>query len=126
MENISESKSLLHPVAEDSIFESHKLNPEAADTINIKSILQHGDKLTIRDEPMLRSEFNELSGVYFHGTQYYDLKNVHFINNTGIANLIDLLKSLLQQNVEVRFVNVSQPVKEKIRSMGLEGILNCC
>jgi anti-anti-sigma regulatory factor len=126
MENISEFNYVFNTVVEDSIFESHKLRPESEEKINVKRIQQNGDILTIKNELMLKTEFNELAGVYFHGTQYYDLKNVRFINNTGIANLIDLLKTLLQQNVEVKFVNVCQPVKDKIKSMGLENILNCC
>jgi len=82
----------------------------------IKSINLSGDKLLITAE---------LSGVFCQGIQYYDLKNITFINNTGMANLIDLLKSLLKQGVEVQFVNVNEKMKEKIRSMGLEHILNC-
>ncbi|HXB40643.1 MAG TPA: STAS domain-containing protein [Bacteroidia bacterium] len=82
----------------------------------IKSINLSGDKLIITAE---------LSGVFCQGIQYYDLKNILFINNTGMANLIDLLKSLLKQGVEVRFVNVSEKIKEKIKSMGLENVLHC-
>ena len=66
-----------------------------------------------------------LPGVYCQGIKYYDLKNVHFINNTDMANLIDLLKSLLGTGTEVQFVNVNSTIKSKIKSMGLEHILNC-
>jgi hypothetical protein len=67
----------------------------------------------------------DVKGVYDHGVQYYDLKNVHFINNTDIAHLIDLLKSLLKKGVEVRFLHVGEKVKEKICSMGMDHILIC-
>jgi len=82
----------------------------------IKSINLSGHQLIITAE---------LSGVFCQGIQYYDLKNIQFINNTGMANLIDLLKSLLVQGVEVRFVNVNERIKEKIRLLGLEHILIC-
>ena len=82
----------------------------------IKSINLSGHQLIITAE---------LSGVFCQGIQYYDLKNIQFINNTGMANLIDLLKSLLVQGVEVRFVNVNDRIKEKIRSLGLEHVLIC-
>ncbi|MGZ4054985.1 MAG: STAS domain-containing protein [Bacteroidia bacterium] len=128
MENIVEINSGMSIAFEDSIFESHKVNskPEEKNPRNIRRVELFGNRLSIKDEPMTRAEFNELAGAYFTGTQYYDLKNVHFINNTGIANLIDLLKSMLEQGVEVKFVNVNQCVKDKIKSMGLEKILNCC
>ena len=71
------------------------------------------------------SETPELPGVYLSGTQYYDLKNIYFMDNTGIANLIDLLKSLLEKNVEVQFVNVTEKIKNKVRSLGLDKILIC-
>ena len=83
---------------------------------NIKNINLSGNQLTISAE---------LSGVLCQGIQYYDLKNILFINNTGMANLIDLLKSLLKQGVEVRFVNVNEKIKKRIKSLGLDHILIC-
>ena len=68
---------------------------------------------------------DQLAGVCIEGVHYYDFKNIHFINNTGIASLIDLLKCLLEQGVKLQFVNVSEKIKSKIKSMGLENILNC-
>ncbi|MCE9539935.1 MAG: STAS domain-containing protein [Bacteroidetes bacterium] len=68
---------------------------------------------------------NELAGIYFQGTQYFDFKNVYFINNTGIANLIDLIKELLKQGIAIKFVNVREKIKDKFKSMGLEFIFNC-
>lgn len=84
---------------------------------NIKTIYLSGDKFIVT---------NELPGVLWQGIQYYDFKNIHFINNTGMANLIELLKSLLLQGVEIRFVNVNESIRIKIKSLGLEHILNCC
>jgi ABC-type transporter Mla MlaB component len=85
-------------------------------TPEVKSINLSGDKLIIT---------SELSGAFCNGMQYYDLKNILSINNNGIAALIDLLKSLLKQGVEVQFVNVNQKIKRKIKSMGLDHILIC-
>lgn len=131
-------------VLQDDISESQKLNidsekknnllvknPEKKDSGNIP------DSGSI-DIPTINIKFdevfqergdyssNELAGIYFQGTQYFDFKNVYFINNTGIANLIDLIKSLLRQGVLIKFVNVSEKIKDKFKSMGLEFIFNCC
>jgi ABC-type transporter Mla MlaB component len=86
-------------------------------TSNVKFINLSGDQYIVTDE---------LPGVFCEGVQYYDLKNVGFISNTGMANLVELLKSLLDQGVEVQFVNVNDKIKKKIKSLGLEHILNCC
>ncbi len=68
---------------------------------------------------------DRLSGVYCQGVQYFDLSSVQYINNSGMATLIDLLKSLLEMGVEVQFVNVDTKIKGKIKEMGLEKIINC-
>jgi ABC-type transporter Mla MlaB component len=68
---------------------------------------------------------DRLAGVYCEGIQYFDLSSVTYINNTGMATLIDLLKSLLEMGVDVQFVNVDQKIKEKIKEAGLEKIINC-
>jgi ABC-type transporter Mla MlaB component len=95
------------------------------------------DSSVLNEQTLLKSRYgevfqsrgeysvNELAGVYFQGVQYFDLKNVFFINNTGIANLLDILKSLLQQGTDVKFVNVNETIKNKFKSMGLECIFNC-
>jgi anti-anti-sigma regulatory factor len=82
----------------------------------VKSIHLSEDKIILSDE---------LSGVYHHGIQYYDLKNIDFINYTGMVNLLDFIKSLAQEGVQVQFVNVNEKIKDKIKSVGLEDILNC-
>jgi ABC-type transporter Mla MlaB component len=84
--------------------------------VNIRSINLAGDQYVIMDE---------LPGVYMAGVQYYDLKNIGYINNTGMATLIELLKSLLKKGIEVKFVNVNDRIKRKIKTLGLENIL-CC
>jgi|GEM_PF-2696836 len=85
--------------------------------------------LNIQSEDVFeeRGEYaaNELASIYFDGVQYFDLKNVYFINNTGIANLIDLLKLLLKQGVVIKFVNVREKIKNKFKSMGLDHIFDC-
>ncbi len=65
-----------------------------------------------------------LSGMYVQGVQYFDFKNVSFINNTGIANLIDILKDLLKEGIEVKFVNVKENIKNKFISMGLDSVFH--
>ena len=90
--------------------------PSEKPVSNVKTINLSGDQLVVT---------NELSGVYFGGVQYYDFMNIHYINNTGMANLIDFLKSLLEKAVEVQFMNVNDKIKNKIKSMGLEHILHC-
>jgi ABC-type transporter Mla MlaB component len=101
---------------------------------NVMSIRLSPDGLIIKDEPGINNRLDEsaeehntgkLAGVYCEGIQYYDLKGVQFINNTGMAILIDLLKSLLEMGVEVQFVNVDEKIKIKIKELGLEKIINC-
>lgn len=70
-----------------------------------------------------RSE--ELSGVHFQGIYYYDMGKVQYINNSGIADLIDLVKAWLEQGIEVRFINARDEIKKKIADMDLENILYC-
>lgn len=119
------------------------LQPKAkksADTgpSNLKSITPKGDRFVIKNEPPIvdfnshellkgngESYSGKLPGVFCEGVQYYDLKSIQFISNTGMANLIDLLKSLLKKNVEVEFVNVSDRIKSKIRFLHLDNILKC-
>jgi ABC-type transporter Mla MlaB component len=98
---------------------SFQSSGSAADTEKlggIKKINYSGDQFTITEA---------LPGVYCGGVQYYDLKDINFINNTGMADLIDLLRSLLKKGVEVQFVNVNEKIKSRIASMGLDHIINC-
>lgn len=83
---------------------------------NLKTISLTGDKVLVTDE---------LPGVYCHGIQYYDLKNIGYVNYNGMANLIDFIRSQIEKGVEVQFVNVNDTIKSKIKSIGLEHILNC-
>lgn len=124
------------------ISESPKLKMESENKINLflKSSSENNGNIPVidpLDKPTVNIKFdevfqergeyssNELAGIYFQGTQYFDFKNVYFINNTGIANLIDLIKSLLRQGVVIKFVNVREKIKDKFKSMGLEFIINC-
>lgn len=66
-----------------------------------------------------------LAGVHFQGIYYYDMGQVKYINNSGIADLIDLVKAWLDQEIEVRFINVRDDIKKKIADMDLENILYC-
>lgn len=100
---------------------------------NLKSIHPTENGFVIKEEAPIKSyeafrmsdSDTDLPGVFFQGTQYYDLKNVYFINNTGMANLINLLESLLEKDVDVQFVNVCDKIKNKIKALGLDEILIC-
>ncbi len=102
---------------------------------NVISIRLTNDGPIIKEESQINKDQNEnstegktmdkLSGIYFEGIQYYDLSGVHFINNAGVAILIDLLKSILELGVEVQFVNVDEKIKIKIKELGLDHVINC-
>jgi anti-anti-sigma regulatory factor len=62
--------------------------------------------------------------VYHKGIMYYDFSKVKFINNSGIADIIDLVKSWIDLGAEVRFTNVSEEIKRKLRESELEGIID--
>src|ERR1043165_8980122 len=49
--------------------------------------------------------------------QEYDLSNLHYISNTGLANIVDLFKSALKRGIEVHFLNVSDKIRNKIHAM---------
>lgn len=87
---------------------------------NIKPEIQNMNLLS--DQQENKAQF---SGVFCKGVQYFDLKNIDFISNNDIANLIDLLKSLLKQGIGLQLVNVNKKIKEKVKAVGLDRILNC-
>jgi hypothetical protein len=90
---------------------------ESEDEIEKKFVLQVSDDL-INEEPTSKVIAD------LQGFQEYDLGNVHYISNTGLANIIDLFKSSLRKGIEVHFLNASEKIKNKIRQMGMETILN--
>ena len=102
-------------------------NSDKGNNPSIGSVEEAEQNLKIEEVFQERGDYstNALAGIYFQGIQYFDFKNVYFINNTGIANLIDLLKTLLKQGVVIKFVNVGEKIRDKFKSMGLEFIFNC-
>ncbi|MFL5752901.1 MAG: STAS domain-containing protein [Bacteroidia bacterium] len=118
MKDKSDTRPNSGPALQGLISRSPKLStePEKHGWNNVKSIYPAGETWEIIDD---------LPGVYTHGIQYYDLKNIGFISNAGMASLIELLKSLLQKGIEVQFVNVNERIKGKIKALGLDHILNC-
>ncbi len=66
---------------------------------------------------------DELPGIYVDNLCYFDLHDLHYLNNTGIANLIDLVKFLSEAGLEVRFVNVADALMEKLKTLGLDQIM---
>ncbi len=105
---------------EDAANNFNSKNEENILACSIKPEIQNMNLLTDQQESKA-----QLSGVFCKGVQYFDFKNIDFISNSDLANLIDLLKSFLKQGVALQFVNVNKKIKEKIRAMGLENILNC-
>lgn len=105
-----------------NLIDENKKNENSLSSESEGSVIKKSEELFQE-----RGEYSgkEIAGIYFQGVQYFDFKNVYFINNTGIANLIDLLKSLLKQGVIIKFVNVREKIKHKFKSMGLECIFNC-
>ena len=85
-------------------------------TDNFNSYLFGG---VINDEP------RGSSYVGAEGILTYDLSNVFSINNTGLAHMIDLMKSSLKNGIEVQFINVTEKVKAKIKTMGMFQLINC-
>lgn len=113
--NVSMESEKKNQLLDDSINNAKsKVKGEVASSVNPEEIFQ------------LRGHYvtSSLSGMYIQGVQYFDFKNVNFINNTGIANLIDILKDLLKQGIEVKFVNVKENIKNKFMSMGLDTIFH--
>jgi ABC-type transporter Mla MlaB component len=78
---------------------------------------------------ILEKDELELPGAFFQvfcsEVRYYDLRNILFINNTGVANLIKLLKVILEKGYELQLINVNKKIKEKIMKMGLGNIIYC-
>lgn len=113
------------PVKEETAGVHPQMEAEKKINSSVMSIRLTPDGLVIRDDQVGGDDVAELSGVYCEGVQYYDLRGIEYINNTGMAILIDLLKSLLEMGVEVQFVNVHENIRRKIREMGLDKIINC-
>ncbi|MBA3706132.1 MAG: STAS domain-containing protein [Bacteroidetes bacterium] len=131
MEELLETEPSLDLNTDFQDFISQFSKVEKKNITSIKTIHSFADEFIVKENPVHYEDFfreypaSKLAGVYLQGIQYYDLVNITFIDNTGIANLIELLKSLLKEGVEVRFVNVNENIKNKIKSMDLDHILNC-
>jgi len=82
-------------------------------------------KIVLKIDDFINDESTSKVLADLQGFQEYDLGNVHYISNTGLANMIDLLKSSLKKGIEVHFLNASEKIKNKIRAMGMDQILNC-
>jgi anti-anti-sigma regulatory factor len=66
----------------------------------------------------------DLAGAFFQGVYYYDMANVKYINNTGIADLINLVKDWMDQGTEVKFINVRDEIKNEFKRLGLVNIID--
>lgn len=116
MENKSENTIKPEVLGATSATESNSVLTEKKAGGSVKTINISEDQLIVTDET---------PGVFIQGVQYYDLKNIGYISYAGMANLVSFIKGTLEKGVEVRFVNVNDKVKAKIRAMGLEHILHC-
>lgn len=83
------------------------------DSVKIKKINLSGE------EGILTAE---IPGMYYQGIQYFDFKKITFINHNGIASLIKFIKYYLGKGIEVRILNLNEPIKNKITKMGLDKI----
>jgi hypothetical protein len=122
--------------------ESHNnKNPDLIDTVNledaqlqleteikigqnISTVAVSEDGLTIAGnfyshEEGRSADLKKLSGVYCNGTEFFDFQEVRFLNSAGMAVLIDLIKSLFEIGVEVKFVNVRPEIEKKLTDAGL-------
>lgn len=92
-----------------------KENAISAGQGKLKRINLSGDEeINIEDIPC----------AYHRGVKYVDLKKITFINNNGIANLIRYIKYFLENGIEVKFINLSDSIKYKIKMMGLTNVIN--
>ena len=66
----------------------------------------------------------DLAGVYFQGVHYYDMGKIEYINNSGIADLIDLTRDWMEQGIEVRFINVRDEIKKEFQRRDLGHIID--
>lgn len=82
-------------------------------------ILQSKDVLTFtKAKPIL-----EEKQPRFEKIKYLDMAKVHFIDSSDVAELLSIVRNGLNEGIEIRFINITQNVKEYIKKRGLEQIL---
>ena len=86
-----------------------------------EQVYDHGS-IQIEDQ---KEKETALAGVLCQGVQYYDFKNVPYINNNGLASLIRILKTSMKNGIKLKFVNVNKRIQIKIKTMGLDKFINC-
>ncbi len=52
-----------------------------------------------------------------------DMKNVVFIDSTGIGSLLNLIRTLKEQETEYKFININEEIQEIFLIIGLEDLL---
>jgi hypothetical protein len=96
------------------------------DGFSLDSESPYGLNIKIKSKELFQSKQDypteDLAGVFFRGTQYFDFSNVKSLSNSVLAKLIYLCKSMLQKGISVKLVNVRAEIKNKIKSMGLDKI----
>ena len=64
-----------------------------------------------------------MGSVHFRNTIFYDIGNIDHVNNAGIIDLLDLIKTWSEIGTDVFFVNAKPTLKEKITELNLEKII---
>lgn len=71
-----------------------------------------------------QEQTENLSGVFFNNIHYYDMSRVKYINHSGIADLIDLVKDWMEQGIEVKFINIQPEIRHEFVRLDLEHIID--
>ncbi len=80
---------------------------------------------TIEKLVELNGEYDSeaMGSVHFRNTLFYDVGSIDHVNNAGIMDLLDLIKTWSEIGTEVFFVNAKPTLKEKITELNLEKII---
>ncbi len=68
--------------------------------------------------PSISSFENADPGIY-----HLDMSKVNYVSSSGLAGLIKLVKTGFNKDIDVKFVNVKDDVKEEMKRMGLDNVL---
>ncbi len=93
-------------------------------SVLLNNIQQTKGKIILSEE-VINEEPRRNSVAEPSGTSTYDLRNVHYINNTGLAHMIELKRTALKNGIQIYFVNVCDNVRSKIQAMGIIHLFNC-
>ena len=75
--------------------------------------------IDIKSSPMLKSKVLELAD---RGSVVLSLKHVHYINSSGLREIVDLFKILKESDKELRLCEMSVDMKELFSFTGLSKV----